>query len=221
MNAKLIACRVMVDEIRRFLPKEVEVEIFEISQHVRPKQLKVELQGAVDRADGKYEVIMLGYGLCSQSVVGLVAQKSMLVIPKLHDCIGVFLGSHEAYKREMAQEHAYFLTQGYIRGYIADQSGPLSELERATKRYGRERAEKLIANMMSPYKRLVYIRTPEALDLEADRMYSRDMAERLNMRYEEMAGTSELLKRMVKGDWEKDFVVAAPGQEITLEQFDI
>jgi len=37
MRARLIACRVMIDEIRRFLPSEVEAEVFEISQHVRPK----------------------------------------------------------------------------------------------------------------------------------------------------------------------------------------
>ena len=221
MNAKLIACRVMVDEIRRFLPAEVEVEVFEISQHVRPKLLKGSLQAAIDRADGKYEVIMLGYGLCSQAVVGLVTQKSRLVVPRMHDCIGVFLGSPEAYKREMLDNHAYFLTHGYIRGYIADQSGPLSELERATKRYGRARAEKLIDEMMKPYKRLVYIRTTEAPDIEADRTYSRDMADRFHMRYEEMEGTSALLDKLVKGDWGENFVVAEPGQEITLEQFAI
>lgn len=221
MNAKLIACRVMVDEIRRFLPADVEVEVFEISQHVRPKLLKESLQAAIDRADGKYEVIMLGYGLCSQAVVGLVAHKSRLVVPRLHDCIGVFLGSHDAYKKEMSQDHAYFLTHGYIRGYIADQSGPLSELERAAKRYGRERAEKLLAEMMRPYQRLVYIRTAAASDLEADRRYSRDMADRFHMRYEEMEGTSALLEKLVKGDWGEDFVVAAPGQQITLEQFAI
>jgi hypothetical protein len=211
----------MVDEIRRFLPAEVEVEAFEISQHVRPKLLKESLQAAIDRADGKYEVILLGYGLCSQAVVGLAAQKSRLVVPRLHDCIGVFLGSHEAYKKEMSKDHAYFLTHGYISGYIADQSGPLSELERAVKRYGRQRAEKLLAEMMKPYKRLVYIRTTEAPGLEEDRKYSRDMAERFHMRYEEMEGTSALLERMVKGEWGEDFVVAAPGQEITLEQFGI
>ena len=73
--------------------------------------------------------------------------------------------------------------------------------------------------MMKPYKRLVYIHTTEALDLEADRRYSHNMAERLHMRYEEMTGTSDLLERLVKGDWNDDFVVTAPGQEITLEQF--
>ena len=119
MRAKLITCRVMIDEIRRFLPSEVEAEVFDISQHVRPKLLKSALQAAIDRADGNYDVILLGYGLCSNAAVGLVAQRSQLVIPKIHDCIGIFLGSHAAYKAEMEREPAFFLTQGYIGVYVA------------------------------------------------------------------------------------------------------
>jgi len=219
MNAKLIACRVLIDEIRRFMPSEVEVEVFEISQHLRPKLLKIALQAAIDRADGKFDVILLGYGLCSNSVVGLVAQRSRLVIPKIHDCIGIFLGSHRAYQEEMAREPAYFLTRGYISGYLEEQSGPLADFDRAAKRYGQARAEKLVGAMMAPYKRLVYIHTSEAADLEADRKYSQEMAARFHMRYEEVNGNSVLLERMMKGDWGNDFIVVEPGQELTLEHF--
>jgi Protein of unknown function (DUF1638) len=219
MTMKLIACRVMIDEMRRFLPFEVEAEVFEISQHTRPKRLKTALQAAVDRADGKHDAILLGYGLCSNAVVGLVARKSRMVIPKLHDCIGIFLGSHRAYLEEMAREPAFFLTQGYIRGYTVEQSGPQAEFERIAERYGKEKADKLVGQMMRPYRRLVYIRTSEALDLEGDRKYSHEMAARFGMRYEEMAGTSQLLERMVKGNWNDDFIVVEPGQEIKLEHF--
>ena len=141
------------------------------------------------------------------------------MVPRIHDCIGIFLGSHAAYQQEMAREPAFFLTQGYIAGYVAENSGPLSDFERTAKRYGKQRAEKLIGDMMKPYKRLVYIRTPGALDLEADRAYSRDMAEHFTMKYEEREGTTELLHKMVNGTWDRDFIVASPGQELTLENF--
>jgi hypothetical protein len=219
MQIRLIACRVMIDEMRPFLPLGVEAEVFEISQHVRPKSLKTELQAAVDRADGKCDAILLGYGLCSNSVVGLRARKSRIVMPKMHDCIGIFLGSHKAYLEEMAREPAFFLTKGYIRGYETDQSGPMSEFDKVAQRYGREKAEKLVGGMMQPYKRLVYLQTSEDTEIEADREYSQKMAARFNMRYEERPGTSALLRRMVEGDWRDDFVVVEPGQEITLEHF--
>jgi len=73
--------------------------------------------------------------------------------------------------------------------------------------------------MMRPYKRLVCLWTAENADLEADREYSQAMATRFNMCYVEEPGTSELLRRMVEGDWHRDFVVVEPGQELTLEHF--
>jgi len=219
MRMKVIACRVMIDEMRGFLPAEVETEVFEISRHIRPKRLKEDLQAAVDRMDGTCEFILLGYGLCSNAVVGLRTRKSRLVIPKIHDCIGVFLGSHQAYLDEMKKEPAFFLTQGYIRGYQSDRSGPLDELEKVTHRYGRERAEKIVGELMHPYKRLVYIKTAKAADVEADREYSVAMAARFNLRYEERPGTFELLRCLASGEWDRGFVVIEPGREATLEQF--
>jgi len=219
MRLKLIACRVMIDEMRPFLPAGVETEVFEISKHVRPKSLKADLQAAINRADGNCDVILLGYGLCSNAVVGLVAHRSRMVIPKMHDCIGIFLGSHQAYLEEMAHEPAFFLTKGYIRGYQKDHNGPMGEIENLAQRFGRERAEKIVGDMMRPYKRLVYLRTLENADMEADRKYSEEMAARFSMRYEERPGTLELLRRLVEGDWASDFVIVEPGRELTLEHF--
>jgi Protein of unknown function (DUF1638) len=218
MRTKVIACRVMIDEMRGFLPADVETEALDISQHIRPKLLRQLLQQAIGRADGNCDVILLGYGLCSNAVVGLKAERTKIVLPRMHDCIGVFLGSHQAYLDEMSREPAFFLTQGYIRGYESDKNGPF-ELDKIAQRLGHERAEKIVGEMMRPYKRLVYIKTTQALDLEADRQYSLNMAARFGMRYEEKPGTSELLRRLIAGDWDRDFVVVNPGQEIALEHF--
>ena len=219
MRMRVIACRVMIDEMRSFLPEDVETDVFEISRHVWPKQLKLDLQAAIDRAGESCDTILLGYGLCSNAVVGLRSSKSRMVIPKMHDCIGVFLGSHREYMEEMSREPAFFLTQGYIRGYQSDGSGPMYEFERVERRYGKEKATKIVGAMMRPYKRLIYIRTAQALDIDADREYSKRMAARFDMRFEEKFGTSDLLRRMVERKWDDGFVVVLPGEEVTLEHF--
>jgi len=91
----------------------------------------------------------------------------------------------------------YFLTQGYI----GDRGGSVfSDYDRVVKKYGREKAEKLMAKMLGNYNRLAYIRLPNVSTLEADREYSRTVAARFNMRYEEIDGTTRLLKRMLEGD---------------------
>ena len=53
-----------------------------------------EILASVD--ESKYEAILLGYGLCSNGLVGLTARSIPLVIP-VHDCITLFLGSKEQY----------------------------------------------------------------------------------------------------------------------------
>jgi hypothetical protein len=220
MKAKLIACRVMIDEIRPFLDPGTEAEVFEISQHIHPQKLKDALREAVARADGRYDPILLGYGLCSNSVTGLKATYSRIVIPKMHDCIGIFLGTHKAYLDEREKEPGtYFLTQGYIQGYVSEAGGPLGDWERTAQKYGAEKANELTGIMMEHYKRLLYIRTPESINLEGDREYAHRFAERFGLRYEEMESSSRLLQKLGSGDWDEEFIVVKPGEEVALEKF--
>jgi hypothetical protein len=217
MHQKLISCRVMVEELRPFLPEQIEVEVLEISLHVSPEQLQRRLQEAIDASDGLYDPIYLGYGMCSKAVLGLVARKSRLIVPKSDDCIEIFLGSRKARLDEVANEPGtYFLTQGYI----GDRNSMVfAEYERAVSRYGKERAERLLRTMMGHYKRLVYIRMPNQESLEPDREYAQAMAARFGLRYEEVDGTPEWLRRMMAQQWDEDFVVVQPGERIELKHF--
>ena len=118
---------------------------------------------------------------------------------------------------EIASEPGtYFLTSGYIGD---GNSMVNAEYERALARYGKERAERLLRTMMSHYKRLVYIRMPNTETLEPDRKYAQSMAARFGLRYEEVDGTPEWLRRMMAQQWDGDFVVVQPGERIELKHF--
>ncbi len=217
MPAKLISCRVMIDEIKPFLPDDVATEVLEISLHNTPEVLRAKLQEAIDASDGVYDPIYLGYGLCGKAVVGLLARKSRLMVPKRDDCISIFLGSQqERLNQLVSAPGTYYLTQGYI----GDGAGSFfSDYDRIVQKYGLERAEKIRTKMFSHYHRLTYIRLPNVSTLEADREYSRKMAARFNMEYNEIEGTTSLLRHLFEGDWEHEFIIAEPGHAITMEQF--
>jgi hypothetical protein len=217
MDPKLISCRVMIEEIRPFLPGGWATEVFEISLHVSPKQLHARLQQAIDESDGVYDPIYLGYGLCSKAVVGLVARQSHLVVPRSDDCIELFLGSRQGRIDELAKEPGtLFLTEGYVGD---GNSMFTADFERAAARYGKARAEKLLQLMMAHYTRLAYIRMPRASHLEADREYARQMAARFDMRYEEIEGTPRWLQCFIHGGGDGQVVVARPGQPLELAHF--
>ena len=45
------------------------------------------------------------------------------------------------------------------------------------------------------------------------------IAKKFNLAYEIVQGTSTLVKKLLYGPWDEDFVVASPGQTIELSDF--
>ena len=49
--------------------------------------------------------------------------------------------------------------------------------------------------------------------------YARRTAERFDLRYEEIPGSTALIKKMLYGPWDDDFVIARPGDIISYADF--
>lgn len=210
----LIACTTVIEEMLPLMPEGVSCQRFELGLHAYPDRLRASLQAAIDAVDPSVETIFLGYGLCSRAVAGLRSDHHTLVVPRIDDCIGIFLGSAAEYDRQHQNEPgSLYLTKGWIEA-----GAPFNGHEDLVKRWGREKAEMIQARMLRNYTRLVFIRTGDG-DMEQYRQRSRDAAARLNLRFEEIAGSGELIRRMVRGPWDGDFVVAPPGRELSFLDF--
>ena len=212
---KVIACKTVIEEMRPLLPSSVTSEVLDFGLHITPEKLRESLQQAIDKVGDDADVIILGYGLCSMAVVGLKTEKCMLVVPRVDDCIAIFLGSTAAYREQGKQEPGtYYLTKGWIE--VGD--SPFEEHKRLIERYGQERADKLIHMMLKNYTRLAYIDTGQD-GQERYRNYARRTADKFNLRYEEIPGSNVLIKRMIQGPWEDEFIVKQPGEVIELSDF--
>jgi len=107
----VIACATVIEEMAPFLPGNVPCETPDFGLHLPPRQLKITLQEKIDKASQHADVLLLGYGLCSMAVVGLRATTAHLVIPRVDDCIAIFLGSCDAYREQSRKEPGtYYLT---------------------------------------------------------------------------------------------------------------
>jgi hypothetical protein len=69
-----------------------------------------------------------------------------------------------------------------------------------------------------PYSRLALINTGQ-YELERYRDYARRTAERFGLRYEEIDGSTALVKKMINGPWDDEFIVVQPGEVIELGRF--
>ncbi len=204
-----------MDEIRPHLPPGTDFHVLDFGLHADPAALRRALQQTIDRAAGSGDTIILGYGLCSMAVVGLRANGCTLVVPRVDDCIAICLGSQEAYKAQFKHEPGtYYLT----RGWIASGESPFSEHQRLVEAFGERRAQRVIGSILKNYRRLAFIDTGNS-ETEPYREYSRDMAERFGLRYAEIPGSERLIKKMLYGPLDHEFVIARPGETITYLDF--
>ena len=214
-HTKVIACATVIEELLPLLPPGMSHQVLDFGLHVNPQALKRSLQEAIDEAPPSAGTILLGYGLCSQAVVGLRANGCTLVVPRVDDCIALFLGSDAAYRQQSrAEPGTYYLTKGWIEAG----DSPFDEYDGLVERFGPERAGWLIGQMLKNYTRLALIDTGQ-YELERYRAYARQKAAHFGLRYEEIPGSSALIERMLCGPWDGEFVVARPGETIAFSDF--
>lgn len=220
----IIACRVVQSLIEPYL---VEVPIpatfMEYGLHRTPALMLAALQERVDQVSNP-SVIILGYGLCGNGVVGLKARVHTLILPRVHDCIAIFLGSQQRYMEDFSAEPGtYYLTKGWLESG----SDPLKEYRALLEKHDRETADWVIDAQYQNYKRLVLV-APSRGELEFCQDSAREVAEfcaaRWGFRYEERVGSDEYVKRLVANapllqKSTDDFLVAPPGSEIKQEMF--
>ena len=211
----VIACATVIEEMLPLLTPGMNYEVLDFGLHLHPGSLRESLQSTIDIASTQADTIILGYGLCSMAVVGLKATGCTLIVPRVDDCIAIFLGSCAAYKEQSSKEPGtYYLTKGWIE--VADT--PFEEHKRLTARYDQKRADRMIELTLRNYSRLAFIDSG-VYQQDRYRQYARDAAEQFGLRYEEIRGADTLVKKMLFGPWDDDFVVARPGEAITYADF--
>jgi len=204
-----------MEEMRPLLPEDVEYQVLEFGLHTTPQDLNRRLQTEIDASVPGVETIVLGYGLCSKAVVGLYANNCTLIIPRVDDCIAIFLGSSTAYKEQMhTSPGTYFLTKGWIE--VGDT--PFSQHKRLEQRYGSEKTQRLMRLMLKNYRRVALINTGQ-YEIERYRGYAQSAAKKFGLQYEEIQGAATLVQKMLFGPWDDEFVKIPPGQTVRLDHF--
>lgn len=215
LNIKFIVCDVILDEIKDRLPKEWTVVSLEKKLHEKSDNLRQVLQEEINKSQD-FGLIILGYGLCGKSVVGLISEKVPIVLFKCDDCISVLLGSTKEYKKQISKcPGTYYLT----RGYIGDNDNAfLSNYEELSKKYDSQTLQWVIKEMLKNYKRLVFINTGN-YDSAKYREFAINEAEKLGLEFEELKGTDEYFQKLLGKKWDNEFLIVEPGKEIKMEMF--
>jgi hypothetical protein len=216
MKYLVIACNIMKDELLVVSSNHVSFVFLEQSLHRTPEKMKPVIQEKIDEAEKQdWDYIILCYGLCSNGILGVKVKRQPLIIPRVHDCISLFMGSAEKYLEEHSREPGtYYLTKGWIE----EGKSPLGLYREYIPKYGKETADWVIREELKNYTRIALIDT--GIKLSADhREHARENARYLNLRYEEIKGSLEFFEKMLKGTWDKGFLILKPGEEVNQAMF--
>lgn len=213
----------MQEHLQQLLPAGTAVTYLEITLHNTPKKLAAALQQEID-AIAQPSNILIGYGLCGNGLVGVKSGPHTLIIPRTHDCVAIFLGSHQRYvERFFANPNTYYLT----RGWLEAKDEPLQDYLDYVRDYDEETADYLVEMKYRHYRRLCMVGYSQQ-ELEECRPMAKRVAEfcaqRWNMQYEEVIGSTALLEALIGmpshlGGEHSEFVVLAPGGEIEAGMF--
>lgn len=222
MKYKVIACKVISRELYYIAfnsPNIIDIKLLKQALHNEPVKLRSMLQQAIDEVDNEeetYDAILLGYGLCSNGIVGIESKKYPIVIPRAHDCITLLLGSKEMYRSifDSFSGGIYWYSPGWI------EHSPMPGKERYDNcykeylaKYGEDNADylmKMEQNWLVEYKCALYIDWGFE-DNDKYISYTKECARFLNWEFRHERGSSILLKNMLDGNWDKEsFLVIRP-----------
>ncbi|MCL5096159.1 MAG: DUF1638 domain-containing protein [Candidatus Omnitrophica bacterium] len=237
---KVIACEVAWREIAFVASHSsnmLDLEFLPVGHHDEPKKGHADLQARIRQTQsGKYDALLVGYGLCSLMLNGLEAHDTRLVIPRAHDCLTLFLGSRRRYQELFDRSPGtYYFTAGWLefqarRARARGEDRPIEELAFQTSpvsmgktyadlvaRYGEENAKYLLEvahSWSQSYQQGVLIRFDfdRALGLKEKVDY---ICQRQGWQTGEVTGNLDLLQRWMNGPWDSDdFVTVQPGEAV-------
>jgi hypothetical protein len=233
MQLKLVACEILYREFCAAVARsvnKVDLEFLPKGLHdIGQAGMNAKIREIIGQIDpSQYDAILLGYGLCSNGLMGLTAEKIPLVIPRAHDCITLFLGNKERYLQYF-QSHpgVYFQTTGWLeRGKgieqfrpdaIQHRSGMTQTYEELAAKYGEDNAQFLrqqLGDVTKNYGQLAFIRMGIEPDDRFERQ-ARSEADSRGWKFEVLDGNLGLIERLLDGPWgEDEFLIVPPGHRI-------
>lgn len=227
-TAALIACHIMWRELSAVMPCspfKIMPIYFAQGLHDVPSKLSQQLQAKIDELDGQFDYILLGYGLCSNGLAGLTVKKSILVVPRAHDCITLLLGSKEKYQHMFSKYPGlYWFNFGWLEtGSLPGTDWLINKRQRYLNDYqDEETADYLIEQEWRWIKEYQSIGLIEQTDLNLPSRFgqeleqaAQDAHQAFNWQIQRTTGSLSLLAELVNPGWDLEkFAVVLPGHRL-------
>lgn len=225
----VIACAVFREVIQNYAGNQnCRVIVMDYGLHLTPQKMRAAIQEQIDSLATPH-LVLVGFGLCGNGLVGLKSRNHTLVIPRVDDCVALFFGSRKTYMQEFhAEPGTYYLTPGWLECG----GEPRSEYLKCLEKYGEEKATLISNSLYGRYRKTCFIALSTE-ELEKYRGPARQVAEfcrmRWNWAYKEVVGSPVLIQRLLEFSRQEvpvddfrsseEYLVIHPGEEVRQEPF--
>jgi hypothetical protein len=234
MRLKVLACDVLARELYGCAARAqhtVHLALLPQGLHDNSDTCRARLQADIDAVQpDHYDAVLLGYGLCSNSLAGIRAGATRMIVPRAHDCITLLLGSKERYARLFAEvPGTYWFSAGWLDSAEEgrEQFAPMAnsglgptyrrDWNELVAKYGEENA-RYLADFMGQWEKhytrgvLIEFEFTRHLGLAAR---VRRICEEKGWTFETVEGDLGLIQAGFDGQWDDArFLLVEPGQVV-------
>lgn len=215
MNTHLIACEMLRDEMELAMERtgiEYPTIWLDKGLHDTPDKLRASLQDKINQLE-KYDTILLAMALCGGALDGVCCSHATLAVPKFDDCIRIIL-SLEPGMRNAADARSLY----YTRQWLDSTEHLTRQQEQYAEKYGPKKAKKIMKLLLANYKSYRMVETG-AYDLSAWEDKARQDAASLELEYGTQKGSVRILEKLLRQEFDEEFLVVPPGQPLTQRMF--
>lgn len=218
---KLIACEVLKREIEFIIKKDkldIEIDYTKKESHNEPSNLQKEIQDIIDNTLG-FDYILLGIGLCGNSINGIISKNIPLIVPRAHDCCTLFLGNRhkmvEVFKenQSMPWGSTGYSEIGLSTRRDGDNGYYTEEYTEFLNKYGEDNA-KFLWDTLHPqreFESAIFIKTDETYD---EKIYKKFANECKGIDVKTVKGEMTIIEKLLNCSIDDDLLLVNPGEKI-------
>ncbi|WP_411678665.1 DUF1638 domain-containing protein [Clostridium thailandense] len=213
MEKVILACRTIEPEVKLAMEKTcVQYPVYwvESGLHNVPQKLHDALEENL-KALPENTTVLMAFGFCGNTVLGLHTGSHCVIIPKADDCITLILGSAERRKNMEGEKGTYFLTPSWLK----DEANIWNEYKHALNKYGEKRAKRIMQVMFKNYERIMAIETG-TYDAAAFFEICKKVSADLELKPESCSGTTAWLEKLLTGPYDENFLISEPNSVIRI-----
>lgn len=217
MSTIILSCeslQVYIDAAQQAAGTNYPVYWLQRKYHDNPAMMRQHILETLSSLPREADTVLVAMGFCGGSWDQVIADRR-IVLPRVDDCITLLLHQNDEYQPNLKQMGHMYMLDG-----DPEKFSPETMFENLSEKYEQWKAEALFDMWFENYHFLDVIDTglfdcySESFAAQAQRS-----ADLIHCALDYVPGSNRLLEKLLRGQWDEQFLVAEPGHKIVHKDF--